>query len=87
MKLTRSTARRGIFAALLLAGTVFGVTSTAPATEAAAAPQGLCTYYDSQGNVVGVHGVDCCGNRIDRGLYTGNFECHVEVCVWCPPTS
>jgi len=84
MKLTRSTARRAVFAALLLAGAVFGVTSTAPATEAA--PLGLCTYYDNNGNVVGQHGVDCCGNRVDWGQYTQRAQCYVEECLWCPPT-
>lgn len=83
MKLTRSTARRMVFAALLLAGTVFGVTSTAPATEAA--PQGLCTYYDNNGNVVGQRGEDCCGNPVNWGITTPRVQCYVEVCVWCPP--
>ena len=84
LTITRSTARKAVFAALLLA-VVLGV--TAPVTEAAPPANQLCTYYDHLDNPVGQSGYDCCGEKVEWGIVTVNVQCHVEVCVWCPPTS
>lgn len=81
--ITRSTARKALFAALLLAA-VLGV--IAPVTEAAPPPNQLCTYYDDFGNVVGQSGSDCCGNKVEWGIVTRRAQCYVENCIWCPPT-
>lgn len=81
--LTLTTARKALFAALLLAAAL-GV--TAPVTEAAPPANQLCTYYDDFGKVVGQSGYDCCGNKVEWGITTRRAECHQEVCVWCPPT-
>ena len=85
MNISRNTVRRAIFALALAAFAITGLTATAPATEAAF--NGVCDYYDSQGNQVGRFGKDCCGNPIAWGVRTDKANCYVEVCVWCPPVS
>ena len=85
----RSTASFTKFAAVALVATAvaLGGLLTAPAVDAA--PSGICDYYSdaSMTELVGRHGYDCCGKRVDWGLYTDFRDCYQEVCVWCPPES
>lgn len=68
---------------LVLAATTASLIVAAPKTEAV---QGnLCSYYNSGQQLVGQRGVDCCGNPVNWGVTTNNYQCYTETCVWCPP--
>lgn len=73
--------------AVLVAG--LALIPMTPDTAEAAAFQGLCDYYSDapMTNLVGQHGYDCCGDRVDWGPYTEYKQCYVINCVWCPDES
>ena len=81
-----SGTRRTALAALVFAA--LALTFLASGTQPLHAIQtGLCTYWNdaSHSQIVGQRGKDCCGNPVNTGVTSAYFECHQEVCIWCPP--
>lgn len=84
MKLSSSTRRRALFAALLA---TFAVLVTLVPVPSSAGPTGSCTYYSdaSKTTVVGKRGYDCCNNYISTGVTSPYSTCGGCFICYPPP--